>query len=170
MMKKPGMQQKKSVVMVVFMMFLAILALVIVDYWVIYGLFNLGGESTERITVWRYWVAMSALVIIIGGGMTIAFWSGSLFQKQQVPTVMFGVFGSMIIILVSTVWDIMFFLYSGGLLPETVQWTWMMQYRLFGYWTTKEQLIWTTGWLALLPVLWFILFRVSSMKMRIKKM
>jgi len=123
------------------------------------GYFGWGNEG-EIIN--RYWVWMNVTILMFAVIAAVAFWAGAPMGKQT-TTIVYAILMSGVVLLISGLEDDMYFLINEGKLPSNdVQWTWMSQYRAWGFWNTRTHLLWMGFWLFLvLPVLWILIYRIT---------
>lgn len=157
MVKPKLMKPHSKVALILVFMVIAICIYSIVDWYVMAGYFGWGSEGE---ILPRYWIWMNVTILMFAVVSAVAFWAGAPMGKQTTQIV-YGILISGVVLLISGLEDVMYFLINEGKLPaDNKQWTWMAQYRAWGFWNTKTHLIWMSVWLFIvLPLLWILVYK-----------
>jgi hypothetical protein len=149
---------QRKVGLIIVSILVAIAFYSIVDRYVIAGYYGRGDESN---IVESYWTWMNVIILMFSVVAAVAFWAGAPMSKQTTQ-IIYGILVSGFILLISGFEDVMYFLNHGNLPAADVQWTWMAQYRMWGFWNTRCHLLWMSFWLFMvLPFVWIVIYQTT---------
>lgn len=117
-------------------------------------------EEQEAYNVYIFWVSATMLMFGIAEAVLIIV----IFRFSPIRFILSGtVLLSTIIVIFSGLEDIIFFAIQGGLPADNVNWKWMWQARVWGFWNSTEQAMWTIFWLgAVLPIVLFVSIKIMN--------
>ena len=124
--------------------------------------------STELAAYNFYILCITATMLLFGVSAAVVAYVS--FQKSPLgKTVATSIMASTVILLISGLEDIIFFVMAGGFPANDVNWNWMLQTNIFGGWNTSSHLLWAVFWLGLvLPgALYFFFKKIGRYKVKI---
>jgi len=140
-----------------------IMVLAMVDWYVmtiVNPAYSYSTPQTMAIFNSHYWFWLT--VLILAFGFCCAALMKVTYSYSPVGDYLAGmVVVADILLYVGNFEDDMYFLLGQHSFPSnTTQWTWMEQYKLFGFWTTSNQIVWSIFWLLIvLPAAIYVFTR-----------
>jgi len=129
-----------------------------------YNVFHLSEDYP--FALYRYWFALTLVFICFGFGLAYGIWIGK--NQNSVPdTTILATFLTVIFLYIAGVLDLFYYSFTVKYSEPYSFEYWSAQWRWFGYWDMKLQLLWSSFWIGMIFVVWWLLvFRKQITRLR----
>lgn len=132
-----------------------ILALTLLDY----AAMNLW--HTYPTGQYRYWLAMGTVIVTFGCALSYVYWIGTT-TKIRNPYIIPGIFFTVILLFVAGLLDIFFFLLARRAGEPYSFEVWSAQFKWFGAWGWYQQILWSSFFLLLIAMMWYLILKKKT--------
>ena len=119
-------------------------------------------KPTENPTnLYLYWIALTTTVIVFSFTVSLMLYFGGADMNM-----VFASFFTIILLYIGGFLDIFFYLIATAHgYPYSFD-VWSAQYKWFGYWDWTHQILWTSGCLVVILLLWYFMLKRKVVRMR----